>query len=643
MQNWHLCSAGLLLLLSVPTFGQEAPKVISDFQLADTAGKTWALADLKDRKAVVVVFLGTQCPINNAYLPRLAELHKTFSAEGVQFFAVNSNQHDSPRAIAEHARENNIPFPVLRDTQQKLADRFGAVRTPEVFVLDGKRTIVYQGRIDDQIGIGFQRPQATSHDLADALKEVLADKKVSRPVTQVAGCFITRSPRQTGEATVTFAKNVAGILQRNCQECHRPGQIGPMPLLTYEDASAWSSMIREVVEDKRMPPWHADPRHGKFSNNRSLSKQDYDTLLSWIDQGCPPGDSKDAPPARQFPEGWTIGKPDVVLSMPRDFTVPATAPKGGVKYQTFLVPTNFTEDKWAQAIEVRPGSKATVHHIIVFVVEGRKKGAMADGIGKGMLGVYAPGDMGSVFPAGTAKKIPKGATLAFQVHYTPNGVEQTDRSSRRHRLRQGAAPPPGQHARHRPAGTLHRPRHGQPGGPVDVNLQGGNAAVEPVPAHASARQELRVQGRLSRRHIANAAVGAEMRLQLASVLPSGRAAASAGRQPDRVPGHVRQFPQQPQQSRSVEMGLLGQSDLGGNDDRFCRLYHGRAVIMKIFTTEAQSGTTAIAMPGRDRLLCVSVPLWFNALNHRGTETRREKKSVNCLANIRSAMYHQDDS
>ena len=429
MRNWQTWTLLLLLGTTWSTSSQESVKTIRDFRLPDTTGKTWALGDLQEKKAIVVVFLGTQCPINNAYLPRLAELHKTFDGQRVQFFAVNSNQHDTPKMIAEHAREHGIPFPVLRDNQQKLADQFGAQRAPEAFVLNGKRQVVYQGRIDDQYGVGFQRPQPTRHDLADAVGAVLAGKQVGQPTTPVAGCFITRAPRPKAEPTVTFSKHVAGILQKNCQECHRPGQIAPMPLLTHEDASAWSSMIREVIEEKRMPPWHADPRHGKFNNDRSLSKADRDTLLTWIDQGCPEGDAKMMPAARQFPEGWIIGKPDVIFTMPRAFTVPAASPKGGVRYQMFLVPTNFSEDKWAQAIEVRPGSKAVVHHILVYVAESRKKGAAADGIGKGMLAAYAPGDLGTVYPAGTAKKIPKGATLAFQVHYTPNGVEQTDRSS----------------------------------------------------------------------------------------------------------------------------------------------------------------------------------------------------------------------
>ena len=524
----------------------------------------------------MVVFLGTQCPINNAYLPRLAELHKRFEEQGVQFLAVNSNQHDTPQAIAEHAREHGIPFPVLRDPQQKLADQFGAQRTPEAFLLDDKRHIAYRGRIDDQYGLGFQRPQPTSHDLADAVTAILAGNKVSQPATAVAGCFITRPPRPKAEGTVTYSRHVAGILQRNCQECHRPGQIGPMPLLTYEDASAWSSMIREVVAEKRMPPWHADPRHGKFSNDRSLSKNDYDTLLAWIDQGCPRGNDQDAPAARQFPENWTIGKPDVVFTMPRDFTVPAATPKGGVRYQNFLVPTNFTEDQWAQAIEVRPGSKATVHHILVYMAEGRKKGATPDGIGRGLLGAYAPGDLGTVFPAGTAKKIPKGSTLVFQVHYTPNGIEQTDRSSIGIVF---AKEPPRNQASTRAIAQQ-----------TAVHSAGDRQPCA-VGSASTFKEETLLWSLFPHMHLRGKS------FEYKVVFPDGKTQTLLSvpkydfnwqvsyrlAEPLKMPAGSRiecralfdNSPRQLQQSRSVQMGLLGQSNLGGNDDRLCGLYNGQ--------------------------------------------------------------------
>ncbi|HMF15794.1 MAG TPA: redoxin domain-containing protein, partial [Gemmataceae bacterium] len=399
------------------------------FALKDTAGKTWSSADLTGKKAVVVVFIGTQCPINNAYMPRLVELDKTFGPQGVQFLAINSNDHDSAETIKAHAKKHGLPFPVLRDEGHVAADRLGARRTPEAIVLDGRRVIHYQGRIDDRFGIGYQRPQPKRHDLAEAIKEGLAGKKVTQATTPVEGCLIARAPRPRESAAVTYSNQVARILQNKCQECHRPGQIGPMPLLSYEDSSSWAAMIREVVKSKRMPPWHADPAHGKFLNDRSLSKADSDTLLTWIENGCPKGDDKDMPEAKKFTDGWNIGKPDAVFTMPREFTVPAKS-KGGVRYQYFVVPTNFEDDVWIQAAEAKPGNRAVVHHIIVYVAKDRKRMSSAgDGLGAGFLVAYAPGDLGVGFPLGAAKKIPKGANLVFQMHYTPNGFEQSDRSS----------------------------------------------------------------------------------------------------------------------------------------------------------------------------------------------------------------------
>jgi peroxiredoxin len=407
-----------------------APRKVDNFTLKDTDGKEWSLDGLAKKKAVVVVFIGLECPISNAYLPVLNDLHKKYADKDVQFLAVNSNAMDLPAKITGHAREHKIPFPVLKDTANVVADKFGARRTPEAFVLSPAGAVLYQGRIDDQFGVGYKREAPTRRDLAEALDEVLAGKVVSKAKTDAAGCIISRAvkPKETG--TVTYAKHVAAILQNNCQECHRPGQVGPMPLLTYEDAVAWSEMIKEVVSEKRMPPWYADPAHGKFSNDRRLPKADYDNLLAWVEQGCPKGDPADMPKPKEFADGWRIGKPDVVFTMDKEFTVPSKVDTKSIRYQNFKVETNFTEDRWVQAAECRPGNRAVVHHIIVYAFDEktfaeRKK----DPIGTGFLAAYAPGDMPLICPDGAAKRVPKGATLVFQMHYTPTGTEEKDRSS----------------------------------------------------------------------------------------------------------------------------------------------------------------------------------------------------------------------
>ncbi|HEX8185283.1 MAG TPA: cytochrome c, partial [Blastocatellia bacterium] len=165
------------------------------------------------------------------------------------------------------------------------------------------------------------------------------------------------------KASVTFAKDVAPIFYKNCVQCHRTGEIAPMSLMTYKEARPWARSIKEKVATREMPPWHADPHVGQFANDRRLSQKDVDTIVAWVDQGAKEGNPKELPPAPSFLDGWNIGKPDAVFQLPQPYTVPAT---GVVEYKYFSVPTNFKEDMWVQAAEIRPGSRAVVHHIIVF-------------------------------------------------------------------------------------------------------------------------------------------------------------------------------------------------------------------------------------------------------------------------------------
>jgi thiol-disulfide isomerase/thioredoxin len=425
---------------------------VADWSLprADT-GKSWSLTqDGRDAKIVVVVFMGTECPIGNAYAPVLVGLSKDYAAKGVVFVGVNSNRQDDAASVAKHAKEHGIPFAVLKDDGCSLADRFMAKRTPEAFVLDGTRTVRYRGRIDDQMDKGIKRPGPQNRDLADALDAVLAGKDVARSFTEPAGCFVGRGPKAkkavAGQEIVTYTKQVSRILQKNCQECHRAGEAAPFKLSSYSDAADWSEPIREAVTEKRMPPWGADPAHGKFKNDRSLTADEKATLLAWIDQGCPEGNAADLPAPRSYPEGWHFGQPDEIFSMAKAYDVPAAAPKGGLPYEYLVVGEPFKEDKWVQAVEIHPGVRSVVHHILVFVRPPQKRqprpGAHPieklftdfdpenpDGFGQMYLAGYAPGAPPYVYPTGLGKKILKGSQLIFEIHYTPDGTACTDRSS----------------------------------------------------------------------------------------------------------------------------------------------------------------------------------------------------------------------
>jgi hypothetical protein len=250
--------------------------------------------------------------------------------------------------------------------------------------------------------------------------------------------------RTNSAAPPTFSKEVAPILFKNCVSCHRPGDIAPMSLLTYETARPWAKAIREQVAVGNMPPWHATQPHGTFSNDRRLSEKDKDTLIRWADGGAPKGDPKDLPPAPKFAEGWEIGTPDAVISIPKDFEVKES---GTIAYQFFEAPTKFTEDKWVQAIEVRPGARSVVHHVLVFCREpGAQRPAPAfvqvvpnfggfghrageHGLPGSLIATTAPGTNAITFKPGAALRIKAGAVLAFQIHYTANGTLTRDRTS----------------------------------------------------------------------------------------------------------------------------------------------------------------------------------------------------------------------
>jgi hypothetical protein len=230
---------------------------------------------------------------------------------------------------------------------------------------------------------------------------------------------LTAIPWLLAAAPVTFHKDVEPILQARCQNCHRPQEAAPMSLLTYEQARPWAKAIRAAVLSGKMPPWQADPRYGHFSNDLSLAPGERETLVAWADGGALQGKASDAPRPRVFPQGWRIPKPDMVFEMPEDFSVPA---QGAVDYQYISVPTHFTEDRWVEVAEVRPGNRSIVHHAIVMVDE------LGDGRGQEYLAGYAPGMMPQIWKPGQARLVRAGSSLVFQMHYTTNGKAGTDRT-----------------------------------------------------------------------------------------------------------------------------------------------------------------------------------------------------------------------
>ena len=251
----------------------------------------------------------------------------------------------------------------------------------------------------------------------------------------------------------TFYKDVLPVLEKNCQNCHRPGEAGPMSFMSYESTRPWAKAIKSAVASKKMPPWFADPHYGKFSNDRSLSTQDLDVLVKWVDTGAKAGNPKDAPQPVSFAEGWSIGKPDQVFEIPTPVEIPAS---GTLDYKYVIMHTGFTEDKYVQYAEARPTDRAHTHHIIAFIREpgnpwfkdapigvafvpekapekAQEKGKGGEGGGGGgfggdFLAGYAPGTIPDMLKPGQAKLIPAGSDIVFQLHYTADGKTGEDRS-----------------------------------------------------------------------------------------------------------------------------------------------------------------------------------------------------------------------
>lgn len=404
------------------------PVSVADFTLSDYRGAEHSLSDYVERPIVVMVFLGTECPLVKLYAPRLAAMADEYADRGVQFLGINSNRQDAITEIANYARIHELQFPILKDSGNRLADRLQAERTPEVFVLDDQRVVRYRGRIDDQYGVGYIRDAPRHEELRAALDDLLADHPVSVSRTETVGCFIGRQKPVDSESHVTYSGQVASVLNRHCVECHREGEIAPFSLTTYEEAAGWADTIAEVVRDRRMPPWHANPKYGYFANDRSLPDADKQLLYDWAKAGAPQGDPAHIPETPTFVSGWQLPrKPDVVLEMAEPFTVPAEGGKRGVEYQYFVIDPKFAEDRWVTMAEAQPGNRAVVHHILVFIKP--PDGAQHDRTTPGAYFTpYVPGLRVRPFPAGMAKLIPAGSKIVFQVHYTPIGSEQQDRS-----------------------------------------------------------------------------------------------------------------------------------------------------------------------------------------------------------------------
>ena len=424
MKNCGCLAIAILGLVSLVVRADEPQ--IANVQLADPQSMELksvdgAVVSFADAKLRVYCVLGTECPVSRFYAARLDELSRQYANQGVRFVGVHSNMHDSEADVQKFVKDLSVSFPQLHDGKQTIARQLKASRVPEVFLIDENGKLRYSGRIDDQYAPGVKRSNASNDHLKNAIEAVLAGKEPIESRVDPVGCLITFAKETAPTTDITYCKTIAPLFNEHCVECHRVGEIGTFDITNYDEVRGWAEMIVEVVEQKRMPPWHADPKFGAFKNQRHMPDSAIGILREWVKAGTPYGDQADLPPLPKFVAGWRLEKePELVVAMrDKPYTIPAS---GTVDYQYFVVDPKITEDRWVSSAQIIPGNASVVHHAIVFV----RPPDGVDFAGIGWLTAYVPGQRATIFPPGFARKIPAGSKLVFQMHYTPNGQEQKD-------------------------------------------------------------------------------------------------------------------------------------------------------------------------------------------------------------------------
>lgn len=419
-------------------------ELFAPFVATAVDGRKFDLTEARRNKATVIALTSTSCPICKKYLPTLSKIERQFSKRGVKFCFLNTLASDELEDIQTAIKDHSLTGPYIHDQTERLNTALGIRTTAEVFVFDSARTLVYRGAVDDQYGLGYSLPAPRKQYLVSALEELVAGEEISIPATTAPGCDIWQpnSKSLQTDSDVTYHNQVARIVQKNCVECHREEGLAPFSLETADDVIAHAGMIKTVIKSKTMPPWFAKEPTGnkkspesqqtavaakthklKWANDRSLTAKESSDLLRWIDSKRPLGDPADAPVPRKFTTEWNIGQPDDIFRISQAIKIKAT---GTMPYEHRMVRTDFKEDKWISAVEIRPSERTVVHHVLVYVRKARQRGGIDETTG--FLAAYVPGNSYQIFPPGFAKKIPAGSSLFFQLHYTPVGKATTDQT-----------------------------------------------------------------------------------------------------------------------------------------------------------------------------------------------------------------------
>jgi mono/diheme cytochrome c family protein len=396
--------ASLFALGSIASsaFASKPGDTVDNFRLIDHKGAAQELYYRSDAKAVVLLTHMNGCDVVKSSAATLEGLRSKYP--NVEFLMLNANLDNTREAIVADAKQLGFGAPIMIDETQLVAESLAVKANGEAFVVasQGGWKLAYRGAAS---GVGA------------ALDAVLAGKPVATATTTATGCAVAlpEEAKRKAHAQISYEKTIAPLLQDKCVACHREGGIGPWAMSSYDMVRGFSPMIREVVRTKRMPPWHADPHYGAWSNDRGLSNEQAKALVHWIEAGAPRGTGADplAAQKKDWPK-WALGEPDLVIETP-PFTTP---PTGVIPYQNVTVKNPLNEDRWIRAIDYLPGQRAVLHHIIASV-GGERFGATS-------LNNYVPGAEPLQIPEGNGILLKANSVFHFQMHYTPNGQALTD-------------------------------------------------------------------------------------------------------------------------------------------------------------------------------------------------------------------------
>ena len=385
---------------------QIAGAAVDDFQLVAQDGVAYQLKYYKTAKAIVVVSQVNGDAGSRTAMKAVEAMKAKYP--GVEFMFLNSkNDRD---AIAAEAKAQNISLPILADDAQLAGEALGVTVAGEAFVVEPRTwKVAYHGPVAK---------------LPAALDAVVAGQPVAASELAVKGTKIA-FPQRGAPLKVSYAKDIAPILEAKCVACHSPNSIAPWAMTSYEMVKGYAPMVREAIKTDRMPPYNADPHVGQFQMDEELTTKEAQTIVHWIEAGAPRGEGDDPLKVAVKPRAdWPLGKPDLVVDVPA-YSVPAS---GVVDYQTPAVGNMLTEGKWLYATTFKPGDRKGVHHILAGWIPKMPETSKGEFSWDISMGGYAVGNESNTAPAGWATWVPAGGAMSFQMHYTPYGKAYNDTS-----------------------------------------------------------------------------------------------------------------------------------------------------------------------------------------------------------------------